>query len=188
MLALMMNPFVDTSAEGSQFLGKVAKWEMMQAEYRRALRRQAVHRRRPHMQPPQQQPCNASAQHVATPSQQMPPPQNDSYVSVTRPAAAIHEDSANINPPAGKRRKGLMGAVASLGGGAAMATADREDGAIDLEVKLEIERFEAISLKTLPMHGQGQPLRPTGGGKIQSAHLLGRPQGSTAVALLRLFG
>ena len=44
-----------------------------------------------------------------------------------------------------------MGAVASLGGGAAMATADREDGAIDLEVKLEIERFEAISLKTLAM-------------------------------------
>ena len=79
----------------------------------------------------------------------MAPPQNDSIVSVTRPAAAIHEDSANIKPPAGKRRKGLMGAVASLGGGAAMATADREDGAIDLEVKLEIERFEAISLKTL---------------------------------------
>jgi hypothetical protein len=49
LLALMMNPFVDTSAEGSQFSGKVAKWEMMQAEYRRALRRQAVHRRRPHM-------------------------------------------------------------------------------------------------------------------------------------------
>ena len=149
LLALMMNPFVDTSAEGSQFSGKVAKWEMMQAEYRRALRRQAVHRRRPHMQPPQQQPCNASAQYVATPSQQMPPPQNDSYVSVTRPAAAIHEDSANINPPAGKRRKGLMGAVASLGGGAAMATVDREDGALDLEVKLEMERFGAISLKTL---------------------------------------
>ena len=155
LLALMMNPFVDTSAEGSQFLGKVAKWEMMQAEYRRALRRQAVHRRRPHMQPPQQQPCNASAQHVAMPAQQMAPPQNDSMVSVTRPAA-IHEESADTNPPAGKHRRGLMGAVASLGGGAAMATADREDGAIDLEVKLEIERFEAISLKTLAM-GKASP-------------------------------
>ena len=88
LLALKMNPSVDTSAaEGSQFVGKVAKWEMMQAEYRRALRRQAVHRRNPHMQPPQQQLCNASAQHVATPSQQMAPPQNDSIVSVTRPAA-----------------------------------------------------------------------------------------------------
>jgi len=44
-----------------------------------------------------------------------------------------------------------------LGGGAAMATADREDGAIDLEVKLEIERFEAsISLKTLAM-GKASP-------------------------------
>jgi hypothetical protein len=122
------------------------------------------------------------------PAQQMAPPQNDSMVSVTRPAA-IHEESADTNPPAGKHRRGLMGAVASLGGGAAMATADREDGAIDFEVKLEIERFEAISLLTQDTcHGQGQPLLPTGGGKIQSAHLLGRPQGSTAVALLRLFG
>ena len=71
-----------------------------------------------------------------------------------------------------------------------MATADREDGAIDFEVKLEIERFEAISLLTQDTcHGQGQPLiLPPGGGNIQSAHLLGRPQGSTAVALLRLFG
>ena len=33
-----------------------------------------------------------------------------------------------------------------------------------------------------------QLLLPPGGGKIQSAILLGRPQGSTAVALLRLFG
>ena len=33
LLALRMNPSVDTSAEGSQFLGKVAKWEMRQAEY-----------------------------------------------------------------------------------------------------------------------------------------------------------
>merc|ERR1719446_806074 len=126
------------------------------------------------MQPPEQQPCNASAQHVAMPAQQMAPPQNDSMVSVTRPAA-IHEESADTNPPAGKHRRGLMGAVASLGGGAAMATADREDGAIDFEVKLEIERFEAISLLTQDTcHGQGQPLLPTGGGKIQSAHLLGR--------------
>ena len=33
-----------------------------------------------------------------------------------------------------------------------------------------------------------QLLLPPGGGKIQSAILLGRPQGSTAFALLRLFG
>ena len=105
LLALKMNPSVDTSAaEGSQFVGKVANWEMMQAEYRRALRRQAVHRRRPHMQPPQQQPCNASAQHVATPAQQMAPPQNDS-----RPQSLAQQPPTRIQQTPIHRRASVAG-------------------------------------------------------------------------------
>eukprot|EP00966_Prymnesium_polylepis_P293436 6777468-Prymnesium_polylepis.1 len=42
LLALKMNPSIDTTPESKQMAGKPAKCEMMEGEYRRALRRQAI--------------------------------------------------------------------------------------------------------------------------------------------------
>ena len=147
LLALKMNPAVNTSADGPQFAGKAAKWEMMQAEYKRALRRQAIHCRRRVQQPElaQQTETTQTQEGATTPSQ-------------ATPSSNTRGDPA---PTAGsKRRRGLMSTVTTLGSGELLVTANREDSEIDLEVKLEIERFEAISLKIIAMGDTCPYFRP----------------------------
>ena len=134
LLALKMNPSIDTSADSSQMLGKAAKQEMATSEYIRALRRQAIRL----FAPP-------SAPDTTSPAPGVPV---SPVLGAPAPAPADSPaPSAAALPPPGKRRKGLMGVVAKQQ--SAGRADDDETSRIDNLVKAEMDRFETISMKIL---------------------------------------
>ena len=133
LLALKMNPSVNTNADSPQLKGKAAKAELMEAEYKRALRRQAMHK--------QQRTALANA----------PAP-----VAVDAAAAAAVADAPAVTTaaavrdtamPAPKRRKSLLSAV--MAQQVVQQVVLDDSSAIDNAVKSEIANFGIISARIL---------------------------------------
>ena len=123
LLALKMNPSVNTESHSALLAGKCAMEEMMIAEYKRALRRQCILVKQAHLPSPL---C------VETPP------------AVDAPMTGVAPEAEHETPkPVAKRRKGLLGAVAAQQANA--DTPDDASSAIDSEVQAEIERFLLIS-------------------------------------------
>ena len=124
LLALKMNPAINTSTTSLLFTGKSAMGDLMNGEYKRALRRQCQNLLRDSM---------PVMRLTITPTTELP----------TTPAGATAVPDAVIAPEP-KRRKGLLGAVAAKQN----TTDDMPDVEIsktDAQVQVEIERFSIIS-------------------------------------------
>jgi hypothetical protein len=142
LLALKMNPSIDTGPDSRQMAGKSAKFEMMEAEYTRSLRRQAirVHGSRA-----------AAAAAAPTPAADSPAPAPAPAPAAETPAPAAAEPVAvPAGVPAGmKRRKCLLGTVAMSHAVLVDLTEPRDTESpskIDVIVKSEISKFEVITL------------------------------------------
>lgn len=142
LLALKMNPSINTSATSHLLVGKAAMAELMKAEYQRALRRQCVLRQ---------------TKRVATQAHPEAGVAAETGAEAEAGTAAATEPAVPVSAP--KRRKSLLGGVA-----AQQSTADtpNEDASkIDSEVQAEIERFAIISAQILarPNHAyyEGKP-------------------------------
>lgn len=124
LLALKMHPAINTAPDGPQLAGKQAKGEIMDGEYKRALRRQALLRLRPAVTSP---PVNPAT---------------------TIPVAATATATATGMPaaPAVKKRKGLMGCAVSA---QRPAPATEAQSPVDIAVKAEIEQFDITSKRIL---------------------------------------
>ena len=129
LLALKMNPSIDTGPDSKQMAGKTAKFEMTEAEYTRALRRQAIRTFTANSPAPAPAPAPAETPATETPA------------AAAEPAAA---------PPGAKRRKCLLGAVALEHATVVDLTDHPHTEApskIDVMVKSEISKFEVLSMK-----------------------------------------
>ena len=135
LLALKLNPSVNTATDSPQMENKSAKYEMMQAEYIRALRRQALFQdgRTKPAPPPGTAPPAAA---VESPAPATAP---------DAPATAPDETA----PPPGKRRKSLATVMVKQTAGVVVADMDTDTSRIDLMVKAEADRFDMVSLKIL---------------------------------------
>ena len=179
LLALKMNPSVATGLDSPQFFGKSAKFELMEAEYTRAVRRHAIRKYGVATQPeapaadspakadspadsPADLPADSPAAHTPAPT--------PATEHATSPAAA--GPAATTVAPPGKRRKGLLGAVvAQQGALRCTGTADWMSK-IDLIVKAEVDQFEMITLKTLAKVRSTRtcpPTRPPARARCQSS-------------------
>ena len=127
LLALKMNPSINTDSSAPLLKDKSAMEEMMVGEYKRALRRQCVLKK---------QNSIAVVSPLAAPPTAAPPTGAAVEEGVTPPTEPTAE------PPV-KRRKGLLGAVAQAQ--LTETTPDVEESAIDAQVQAEIERFDILS-------------------------------------------
>ena len=180
LLALKMNPSLATGPDSPQMVGKTAKFELMEGEYQRALRRQAIRVHRGVAAAPEAPAQTPAPVPVPVPARAPAP------APTTAPTTATPRAASPTNPP-GKRRKGLLGAVAAQqsGGPTGNIGPDAERSKIDMVVKAEVDNFEMISMKTLaqvhcalpactahwaPIHAvplcpRPLPPHPTGSGK-----------------------
>ena len=155
LLALKMHPAINTLIDGPALTGKQAKAEIMQGEYIRALRRQGI---RLHGAPGDPVDVDAAPTDAtsATPADATPAdvapanvaPANAAVPTAEAPTATAHGKPPTPTKPPGKRRKGLLGAVA-----AAQATPTPEprpdESSVDVAVAKEIDEFDLISRKIL---------------------------------------
>lgn len=143
LLALKMHPAINTDLDGPQLRGKSAKAELMQGEYKRALRRQAKvieASRGIFGDDPNGRGDAISAAAVVE--------------DVWRHDASALGPNKNSEDHGAKRRKGLMGAmiVAQKRQQDEMHSDEEEDEqSVDASVKSEIEAFELISQRILTM-------------------------------------
>jgi hypothetical protein len=146
LLALKMNPAVNTTVDSPQLSGKAAKAELMEAEYKRALRRQAIlaHRYISEDPAPATTPTPATMP-APTPTPTPAPAPDGAAATAVGLAAAVPVAPAT---PAVKRRKGLMGVIAQQNFIAA-PPANEDSSHIDMAVRWEIDKFEMISHKVL---------------------------------------
>jgi hypothetical protein len=136
LLALKMHPAINTDKDGPQLAGKQAKGEMMDAEYKRALRRQALllqHR----------------SATVATDQPTISPAaaQTSDTATAEAGAAAVHAAPPTAAAPAPKKRRGLFGSAVSAQ--KLQAEPEQALSPIDIAVNAEMEQFELISQKIL---------------------------------------
>jgi hypothetical protein len=139
LLALKMNPSVNTATDSPQLDGKAAKAEMMDAEYSRALRRQAI---RQHRGAARASPTPAPA--TITPPTAVPAAVPNATEVPATPAPA----TTLPGQPAPKRRKGLLGTIAAQHT-AGVATDDDQSSTIDTAVREEVDRFDMLALRIL---------------------------------------
>ena len=148
LLALQINPSVNTTPDGPLLKGKSAKAELMHAEYKRALRRQA-HRKK--------QNSNANAPTIVataaaapgpTPAPTPAPAAAAAAPTPVRDAAAAPEWAQGAR--AGKRqRTGLLGTVMAQQHTETQAADGDATSDIDKAVESEIDNFNVISTRIL---------------------------------------
>lgn len=134
-----MNPQIDTSPEGPLLMHKQAMREMMDAEYKRALRRQAML---------QEQRTTRTATHVmpaplAAPM--TPAPLTGLLLTATEMAATETPVLTTPPPPlvpVAKKRKGLLGTAVAAH--KLTITPTEKHAQIDITVKAEIDKFSLI--------------------------------------------
>jgi hypothetical protein len=137
LLALKMNPSVNTATNSPQLEGKAAKAELMEAEYKRALRRQAIRQHRAAA------PATATAPTPTAEPAAVP-------IATTAPATPVPPTTPVPGQPAGaKRRKGLLGTIATQHTMHATPDTDTVSSVIDTAVQAEMDRFDMVSEKTL---------------------------------------
>ena len=129
LLALKMNPSINTDTDSPLLKDKSAMEEMMIGEYKRALRRQCVLIKNNAIAAKQ-----AEAGSAAT--------SNTEPAPAPAPASASAPATAPPSAPVPKRRKGLLGSVIAQQT-CAMPSVEASD--IDAVVKAEIDRFKVIS-------------------------------------------
>lgn len=140
LLALKMNPSINTTATSPLLVNKAAMAELMKAEYQRALRRQCVLHQ-------------TKAQLVATQAHPQPEAGAAAETGAEAGAGAAAATETAVPVPAPKRRKSLLGSVA-----AQQSTEDTpNEGAtkIDSEVQAEIERFAIVSAQIIAAGPKG---------------------------------
>jgi hypothetical protein len=143
LLALKLNPSVNTASDSPQMENKSAKYELMQAEYVRALRRQALFQMG-RIQPP---PCGVADSPATAPNATAP---NETAPNTTAPnATALNATAQDVAAPSGKRRKSLIGATVKHTAGGGGEALQEDSSRIDMMVKAETDRFEMISMKIL---------------------------------------
>ena len=149
-----MNPSIDMGPDSPQMMGKTAKFELMEAEYIRALRRHAI---RQHSTTPAPTPA-------PTPAAASPAPAPARGAAATEAAAP---PPAAAQPPS-KRRKSLLGAVAMQHATFIdlTQTPDGTESKIDAIVKSETAKLSAITLSIAkevspPPHGALSPAHQT---------------------------
>ena len=136
LLALKMNPSVNTKPDSPQLNGKVAKGELMQAEYKRALRRQAIFLK--------QRLASTAAAPTAAP---IAAPTAVPTAAPTAAPTATDADATTTATPPLKKRKNLLGAVMDSQSVPMEATGG--NSAIDNAVQSEVDNFDMISMKIL---------------------------------------
>ena len=146
LLALKMNPSVATWVDSHQFAGKSAKFELMEAEYTRALRRHAI-RKHGLIPPVAILPLEPSTKASAS----VPPVSPTTLVLALAPTPTEAVTPSMAAP--GKRRKGLLGAIVSQQSTGPCTPTDDAMSKLDMIVKSEIDQFEMITLKTLARVG-----------------------------------
>ena len=133
LLALAMNPSLNTTSSSPLLTDKRAMYEMLVAEYKRALRRQAVR--------------------LAGVMRQPAPAEESAPEGGPREADAAAPDAPDEPPVAPKRRKSLLGSVTAQ---QLPDEADADASEIDVQVQAEIERFGVIS-QTILAAGEKHP-------------------------------
>ena len=139
LLALAMNPSVNMTVDSPQLAGKGAMFELMDAEYTRALRRQAIRLRGSAMDAPTDAPTDAPCSPADAPSPGEP--------TAAAPVAAPAPGPNTLTTHTPKRRKGLLGAVVARQ--STVEAANEEDSVTDREVKAEKDRFKLLREQVL---------------------------------------
>ena len=173
LLALKINPSVNTNPDSPQLKGKAAKAELMQAEYTRALRRQAIFlKQRSSADAATIAAAAAARAAAATAAAPTPAPvaaaaPTPAPAAAPTPAPVAAAAAAPEAAPAVKRqRTGLLGAVMAQQQ-TAQPEGDDTSSEIDKAVQSEINNFDMISTRIL---AEGLSNKYFGGSQLFNLH------------------
>ena len=154
LLALKMNPAVNTQVDGPTLAGRFAVAELMDGEYKRALRRQglrqanlgATHNAAPDAAPTIAAPAADGPAVDAAPAAAAPTVA--AATAAAAPTAAAEPTTHGPEMPAPKKRRSLQGAIAAQQSSTVLARGE-DESLVDVKVLAEIEKFDDISCKIL---------------------------------------